>query len=152
MSDPWKLGDLIPGVLADVPEALEEAKIRKLWVETMGERAAANARPSRLVKGVLHIKTRDGVWANELSLMKPQIIKELDERVPGAVKDIRCSPAGWTEHRTAAGEEILVTDEERAKIEAMGEGANPEVRPGFIAAALAHKKAQKRRSAKGPKK
>ena len=52
------------------------------WRAAVGPRIADRARPIALERGVLVVKVVTSVWANELSMLAPQIIKKLAERTP----------------------------------------------------------------------
>jgi hypothetical protein len=76
----------------DAPEALEEVLERvgehrfakkqlpiplAQWRAAVGPRIADRARPIALERGVLIVKVATSVWANELSMLAPQIITKL---------------------------------------------------------------------------
>ena len=52
------------------------------WRAAVGPRIADRARPIALERGVLVVKVVTSVWANELSMLAPQIIKKLAESTP----------------------------------------------------------------------
>ncbi len=52
------------------------------WRAAVGPRIADRARPIALERGVLTVKVVSSVWANELSMLAPQIIKKLAESAP----------------------------------------------------------------------
>ncbi len=52
------------------------------WRAAVGARIADRARPIALERGVLVVKVVSSVWANELSMLAPQIIKKLAEPAP----------------------------------------------------------------------
>ena len=52
------------------------------WRAAVGARIADRARPIALERGVLVVKVVTSVWANELSMLAPQIIKKLAESAP----------------------------------------------------------------------
>ena len=52
------------------------------WRAAVGPRIADRARPIALERGVLVVKVVTSVWANELSMLAPQIIKKLAEPAP----------------------------------------------------------------------
>lgn len=79
----------------DAPEALEElleragedrfAKKRlpipvREWRAAVGPRIADRARPWTLERGVLVVKVATSVWANELSMLAPELIARLKAR------------------------------------------------------------------------
>lgn len=52
------------------------------WRAAVGPRIADRARPIALERGVLVVKVVSSVWANELSMLAPQIIKKLAQTTP----------------------------------------------------------------------
>ncbi|HVJ88175.1 MAG TPA: DciA family protein, partial [Labilithrix sp.] len=52
------------------------------WRAAVGPRIADRARPIAIERGVLVVKVVTSVWANELSMLAPQIIKKLAESEP----------------------------------------------------------------------
>jgi hypothetical protein len=52
------------------------------WRAAVGPRIADRARPIAIERGVLVVKVVTSVWANELSMLAPQIIKKLAEQAP----------------------------------------------------------------------
>ncbi len=50
------------------------------WRKAVGPRIADRARPVALERGVLVVKVVTSVWANELSMLAPQLIVKLAER------------------------------------------------------------------------
>lgn len=93
----------------DAPEPLEEVLERAgenrfarrqlpmslaRWRATVGPRIADRARPIALERGILIVKVATSVWANELTMLAPQIIAKLakpsDSGAPGIeVKGLR---------------------------------------------------------------
>lgn len=79
-----------PEPLAEVLERAGENRFarRKLpiplaqWRAAVGPRIADRARPIALERGVLVVKVVTSVWANELSMLAPQIIAKLAEPAP----------------------------------------------------------------------
>ncbi len=58
------------------------------WRAAVGPRIADRARPIALERGVLVVKVVSSVWANELSMLAPQIIKKLAESRPNGAPGI----------------------------------------------------------------
>jgi hypothetical protein len=52
------------------------------WRAAVGPRIADRARPIALERGILIVKVVTSVWANELAMLAPQIIKKLAEQTP----------------------------------------------------------------------
>jgi hypothetical protein len=64
-----------------VPAAIETAPISfRDWEAAVGTRIAARARPFRLERGVLWVRTATSTWAQELALLADAIIDQLRGR------------------------------------------------------------------------
>jgi predicted nucleic acid-binding Zn ribbon protein len=85
--------------LADelAPETLLGA-VQRAWPGAVGELIAAEARPTAERGGVVTISCSASVWAQELDLMAPQILSQLNERLhDGVVHRLRCIAVGHSE-------------------------------------------------------
>ncbi len=49
------------------------------WRSAVGPRIAARARPVAIERGALIVRVATSVWANELSLLAPELLKRLNE-------------------------------------------------------------------------
>ena len=80
-----ELGRLGPSGGADL------AAIVVAWPAAVGEENARRAWPARIGRdGTLHVHTADAVWAHQLTMLAPQVVAALRERVPeGAPAAIR---------------------------------------------------------------
>ena len=58
------------------------------WRAAVGPRIADRARPIALERGVLVVKVVTSVWANELSMLAPQIIDKLAEPAPNGAPGV----------------------------------------------------------------
>lgn len=58
------------------------------WRAAVGPRIADRARPIALERGVLVVKVVSSVWANELSMLAPQIMKKLAESRPNGAAGV----------------------------------------------------------------
>jgi hypothetical protein len=59
------------------------------WRAAVGPKIADRARPTGLERGVLIVTVVTSVWANELSMLAPQLIAKLAERGFAEVKSLR---------------------------------------------------------------
>jgi predicted nucleic acid-binding Zn ribbon protein len=57
------------------------AALQAVWVELVGDRIAAVARPVSERGGVVTVACADPVWAQELDLMQERLRRDLDERL-----------------------------------------------------------------------
>ncbi len=71
------------------------ADVQRVWVETVGEAIAAEARPTAARSGILTVSCSASVWAQELDLMAPQIVERLNQALPGRmIQRLRCIATG----------------------------------------------------------
>jgi predicted nucleic acid-binding Zn ribbon protein len=72
------------------PETLL-AEVQRVWPEAVGAAIAAEARPERERSGILTVVCSASVWAQELDLMAPQIIAQVNQRVSrGRLTRLKC--------------------------------------------------------------
>ncbi len=85
------LGDLVPSVYpAREPEALRAARAFAWWDRIVPPRVADNARPVRLVRGVLTVHVATSAWASELEFLRANLLESVQEKAPRArVRDLR---------------------------------------------------------------
>ena len=79
------------------------------WADVAGPQVAAVTQVERLESGpgrcVLVIRAKNGVWANELTLLKTDLLKGLNDRLGGPViTDIRIKASGLS--KSANGDEV----------------------------------------------
>lgn len=70
---------------------LEQYAAFPAWPEIVGEEIAAIALPEKIVRGnTLVVRVEDAVWAQELSMIKKDILQRIFEHGSGAlIEDIR---------------------------------------------------------------
>ncbi len=72
------------------PETLLAA-VQQAWPEAVGELIAAEAVPTSERAGVITVSCSAAVWAQELDLMAPAILRRLNELLPSnRVERLRC--------------------------------------------------------------
>lgn len=84
------------GALADElrPDTLL-ADIQRIWAATVGEAIAEQAEPTAERAGVVTISCSASVWAQELDLMGPQIVVQLNTALGSeSVRRLRCVAVG----------------------------------------------------------
>jgi predicted nucleic acid-binding Zn ribbon protein len=87
---------LAVGGLADgLAPATPLARVQRRWSATVGEAIAREAQPVGERDGVLVVECRSSVWAQELDLMAPDLVRRLNAAVGGeVVRDLRCRATG----------------------------------------------------------
>ena len=91
MKRPAPIADLIVSAFAGKPvqKRLRELKIWQVWEESVGPQIAAKAKPAGIRDGILTVKVASSPWMQQLSLMKPDIISQLNTMAGDPiVKDI----------------------------------------------------------------
>ena len=73
-----------------IGKKLREQDVFTVWDEAVGERIAKVAKPTRMLQGTLFISVKTGVWRNELSMRKQEIVGRLNEVLhEDIVRDIK---------------------------------------------------------------
>ena len=83
---------LLPDVITDlnISEQFVIGNIRSAWKDIIGVILCAHSMPDRIFKGFLFIITDHSAYANDIMLMKDQILKKVEEMFPySAVKNIK---------------------------------------------------------------
>lgn len=71
------------------------AAVQRIWAVAVGEQLAVYASPTAERGGVLTVSCEDSTWAQELDLMSPQILAELNARLgDGTLERLRCTAVG----------------------------------------------------------
>lgn len=71
------------------------AAIQRAWPEVVGGVVAAEAEPVSERGGVVTVRCRSAVWAQELTLMAPDLVARMNAAVgEGRVTELRCTAAG----------------------------------------------------------
>ena len=87
-----RLGDVLPGVLRGLGLAEGLAGWRSVaeWPEAVGEAIARRARAVSFHDGQLTVEVEGAAWRHELSVLKRDLIRRLNQRLGGAVvRDLR---------------------------------------------------------------
>jgi hypothetical protein len=66
---------------AEIDQKMKEALCLEYWEEIVGETNARATRADSIKEGVLFVSVKSSAWAQELSFLKPEIIKKLNDRV-----------------------------------------------------------------------
>lgn len=77
------IGGLVEAVLADLglTKKLQEYRVLAEWKEAVGPTVATWAQPKRLHKGRLEVAVKSAVWRTQLSFVKQEIVKRINERI-----------------------------------------------------------------------
>lgn len=91
-SQPTAVGEVLPGVLADLGlgEAATAARISEAWAAVVGAEAAAHSWPAALRAGVLDVEVDSSAWAQQIQLRRTALLAELAHRLEAdAPRDLR---------------------------------------------------------------
>lgn len=80
MKKPAPLTDLLASIFAGKPveKRLRELKVWQVWAEAVGTQIAMKAKPAGIRDGILIVRVASSPWMQQLSLMKPDIISQLN--------------------------------------------------------------------------
>jgi predicted nucleic acid-binding Zn ribbon protein len=83
------IGKVLEQVIADLGLAkkLHEQRAVVDWADIVGENVARHSRAIRVDGGRLFVEVDSSVWAQELSLMKRRILREIGRRAGDGVVD-----------------------------------------------------------------
>jgi predicted nucleic acid-binding Zn ribbon protein len=84
--DAVPLQELLPGVLKGMQPRNkgQVAKIKKAWLEVVGEPVAKHARPTALTNGILSVEVTSSSVKYELATFRAEAVLEgLKQRLPG---------------------------------------------------------------------
>ena len=70
---------------ANLDVADEIWRVSEVWPAALGKRIGSRALPLRLTRGELLVAVPDAVWRQELSLLAPEIVARLNEKLGASV-------------------------------------------------------------------
>lgn len=77
------IAEIVPRALpATQPPHVKLARLTALWERSVPPRVAREVTPVRFRDGVLHLHTRNSVWAQEVSLLAPRLVEHMRARDP----------------------------------------------------------------------
>lgn len=86
-----RAGDLVDKMLKGfgLDERLQQYRALIIWEEVVGPQIAARTRPVRIREGVLEVNVDQPTWMQQLQLMKPKILAQLNAELGKAsIKDL----------------------------------------------------------------
>jgi predicted nucleic acid-binding Zn ribbon protein len=97
---PRRAGSAVGALVDGLAPASGLAALQRVWPQAVGELVAQQAHPTAERDGVVIVTCSSSVWAQELTLMAPDLIARI-VGAPGApeVRELRCraAPAGaWS--------------------------------------------------------
>lgn len=85
-----------------ITDEIRAQRITAEWTELVGAKIAQRTRPAGIRERVLYVDVATSAWMHELSLLKPQLLAGLLERLgePRLFDDLRMKLAGRERHGT----------------------------------------------------
>ena len=94
---PRRAGSAVAALVDGLAPASGLAALQRVWPGAVGDVIAAQAHPSAERDGVVTVTCSSSVWAQELTLMGPDLVTRLNAALGAEdVRDLRCraAPAG----------------------------------------------------------
>jgi predicted nucleic acid-binding Zn ribbon protein len=92
---PRPLALAVDGLTGHLAPATPLARVQREWPAAVGEAIAREAQPVSERDGTLVVECRSAVWAQELDLMAPDLLRRLNRAVGSeAISDLRCRATG----------------------------------------------------------
>jgi predicted nucleic acid-binding Zn ribbon protein len=89
---PRPLAEVLPALRSRLAPVTPLADVQTRWAEVAGDEVARQAQPVSERSGVVTVRCTSAVWASELSLMSPRLVRSLNETRPAGsapVRDLR---------------------------------------------------------------
>lgn len=103
--EPKKLGDILKETMDQLggdrlKAGLSRGKAVLMWPEVAGEKIAKHTEATALRGNTLFVTTDSAAWAQELSIMRNQLIRKMNEAAGEyLVADVRFQPKGQPRRR-----------------------------------------------------
>ncbi|GAC1439996.1 MAG: hypothetical protein NVSMB51_18730 [Solirubrobacteraceae bacterium] len=92
---PRGLGVALEQLTARIAPRSTLAEVQRVWDEALGAGVAAHASPLSESGGVLMVGCESAVWAQELDLLGPQLVQQLNTALGrAALSGLRCRATG----------------------------------------------------------
>lgn len=91
MKEPILAAKLLDAVLkgSGLDQKLPQYKALLIWDDVVGPQIAARTRPMRIRDNILEVNVDQAPWMQQLQLMKPKILKQLNDHLkPSGLKDL----------------------------------------------------------------
>jgi predicted nucleic acid-binding Zn ribbon protein len=94
---PRRAGGAVSALVGGLAPATGMGALQRVWRDAVGELVAEQAHPTSERDGVVVVTCSSSVWAQELTLMAPDLVDRLNAALGGEnVRELRCraAPAG----------------------------------------------------------
>ncbi len=95
--DDWLKGKKFAGSPKLTPKGEDSEELQRqqiifsCWEEAAGKRIARAVKPYKFERGTLYVCTESSSWAQEISFIKPELIRKINEKIgENLVANIRC--------------------------------------------------------------
>jgi len=91
LREPARAGDLVDKLLQGLglDEKLHQYRALIIWEDVVGPQIAARTKPVRIREGILEVNVDQPTWMQQLQLMKPKILAQLNAELGKAtIKDL----------------------------------------------------------------
>jgi predicted nucleic acid-binding Zn ribbon protein len=92
---PRPVAGAVEALSARLEPATPLGAVQRVWSDVVGDVIAAEARPTGERAGVVTVTCRAAVWAQELTLMGPDLVARINAELgEDAVRSLRCVATG----------------------------------------------------------
>ncbi len=105
-----------------ISDEIRAQRVLTEWADLVGPKIAQRTRPDGINERVLWVEVATSAWLHELNLLKPQLLKGLNERLgtPRLFDEIRFKLAGRSRREFAAAPRVRTAPVKLAPIPATG--------------------------------
>lgn len=92
MKEPLQIAGILSGILQKkgLGSKLAQYQVFEIWDSVVGPTISKQAQPLKMQGQTLLVSAKNSGWAQELTFMKPFILKKINEALPNSgIKDIR---------------------------------------------------------------
>ncbi len=84
-----QLNEII-GKITKISKAIKACRAIEAWQGAVGEGVSKNSEAISVKKGTLFVEVKNSAWAQELSMLKPEIIRKINEKTgEKTISDLR---------------------------------------------------------------
>jgi predicted nucleic acid-binding Zn ribbon protein len=92
---PMPIADAVEALAAKLEPVTPLAAVQRAWKEAVGPAVAAEAEPVSMRAGVVTVRCRSAVWAQELTMLAPDLVGRLNAAIGDErVTELKCTAGG----------------------------------------------------------
>jgi predicted nucleic acid-binding Zn ribbon protein len=89
------IADAVEALAAKLEPVTPLAAVQRAWKEAVGPAVAAEAEPVSMRAGVVTVRCRSAVWAQELTMLAPDLVGRLNAAIGDErVTELKCTAGG----------------------------------------------------------